>query len=356
MSNEIIEEWVPVVIKHFGPEFEKGVFENYEVSRKCMVRNKKTKLVMSYDKRNCVHLSGATIRKMLLRHRICLGSFFPNEIPINIDEYHCDHIDGNHDNMVLSNLQWLTRGEHSIKTMVQTKDTRKSLVDKQGKIVKIVSVTGTGKVELLNTIYDSVTMASKELGLDSGNISRSARKGYLVNNQYKFEYVTYDLLEGEEFKKIGKYKVSNRGRVKMKSGLITVGADIPNTIYRNIGIKLKGDIKKRPYLVHVLILMAFVGNAPKGHVGMHNDTYNTLDDTGYQRNWVEDLKWGTQSENMQSYNDNRTDLKRVRCVDTNIEYHSIGEASRLLGLNDSNIRAVCQKKRKMCGSKRFEYC
>ena len=102
--------------------------------------------------------------------------------------------------------------------------------------------------------------------------------------------------------------------------------------------------------------MAHVRAAMEGEVGMHNDTYNTLDSTGYQRNWLCDLSWGTQQQNSQSYNDNRTDLKRVRCVDTGDEYRSAGAAGRDMGLVGSSIWAVCQKKLKKTGGKTFEYC
>ena len=351
MSNEIIEEWKPVVIKHFGQPFEK-----YEVSRYCMVRNTKTKLVLSHTKLNRVTLYGDTIQKMIKRQRICLGSFFPDDIPDDIEKMNCVFIDGDNTNMVISNLQWMTMSECSKVTNERIKGTRKSQVEKQGKKVKIVSVTGTGNIELLNTIYDSCHCASKILEIRHESISHSAVKGFLVNKQYKFEYVVQDLLPDEVFKKIGDYHVSNKGRVRMQNGLITVGRDIPNTIYRDVGIKLEGDPKTRQYHVHDLILTAHVRAAMEREVGMHNDTYNTLDSTGYQRNWLCDLSWGTQQQNVQSYNDNRTDLKRVRCIETGIEYDNANKAGRLLGLKSGNIGAVCQKKRKTTGDQTIEYC
>ena len=142
----------------------------------------------------------------------------------------------------------------------------------------------------------------------------------------------------------------------MKNGLITVGANIPDTVYRDVGIKLKGDTKMRHYRVHDLILTAFVRDVLEGEVGMHNDTYNTLDSTGYQRNWLCDLKWGTPKENSQSYHDNRTDLKRVRCVDTGDEYDNANKAGIALGLVGNHIGDVCQKKLKTTGGRSFEYC
>ena len=184
--NEIIEEWKPVVIKHYGPEFEKAVSILYEASNKCLVRNTKTKLVLSHNKMNRYLLYGATIKKMIRGQRICLGSFYPDDIK----KMNCVFIDGDNTNMVLSNLQWMTRSDTAKMTHERTKGTRKSKVEKAGKKVKIVSVTGTGDINLLNTVYDSMTTLSKKLDIRPSSICQSAKKGSLVNKQYKFEYVT----------------------------------------------------------------------------------------------------------------------------------------------------------------------
>ena len=165
----------------------------------------------------------------------------------------CVFIDGDNTYMVVSNLKWVTKSECSKLTHERTKGTRKSFLDKQGRKVKIVSTTGTGDVELLNTVYDSCYCASKKLDIRPSSISNGAIRGNWVNKQYKFEYVIQELLEDEVFKKIGEYEVSTRGRVMMKNGLITVGADIPDRIYRDVCIKLKHDVKNRKYKVHDLI-------------------------------------------------------------------------------------------------------
>ena len=212
MSNEIElndDIWKKVVIKHYGKPFEDDVRLNYEVNCYCGIRNTKTKLALSYDKMNRCVLYGDTIQKMIRRQRICLGSFFPDNIPNDIEKMSCVFIDGDNTNMVVSNLQWMTKSECSKATHERTKGTRKSKVEKQGKKVKIVEVTGTGNIDLLDTIYDSATTASKILNIRPSSIS----SGNLVKKQYKFEYVVHDLLENEVFKKIGDYQVSNRGRV-----------------------------------------------------------------------------------------------------------------------------------------------
>lgn len=86
-----IELWTPVVIRHHGEAFEKDVYENYEVSCRCRIRNAKTKKVLS-NKIDYVGLLGGGTRKMLCRYRICKASFYPDEIPEDIDNYDVDHI------------------------------------------------------------------------------------------------------------------------------------------------------------------------------------------------------------------------------------------------------------------------
>lgn len=182
--------------------------------------------------------------------------------------------------------------------------------------------------------------------------------GYWVNKQYKFKYVEEPLLDGEIFKPLGVYQVSSKGRVKMKRGNITVGSNLSgnNSKYRAVLIKLYGDVVKRHYLVHTLVWMAHVGPISNGHVIMHDDKVHTLDEEGCERNHLEDLSVGTQQQNMQSYHDNRTDLKRVRCIDNNTIYFSAAVAARELELDGSHIHKVCCKKLKTTGGKRFEYC
>lgn len=347
------EEWRPVIVRHHGKTFEKAVYEKYEVSDRCRIRNTKTKMVFS-NKNDRITLQDGGMRKIFARYRLCLASFYPNKIPDDIDNHHCDHIDGNHYNNVLSNLQWLSNSEHVKKTHAQVNGRRKSKVEKQGKKVKIVDVRNDIYKEFIGREFNSATCAACEMGLHQGAISNSARKNCWVEN-YKFQYVEEPLLEGEIFTSLGDYQVSNRGRVRMKNGKITTGTDVTGSEYRVVYLKLSHKNKRRKYYVHYLVWIAFHGQKPDGKVVMHDDTKDTLDEEGRQRNWLEDLSLGTPSENTQSYYDNRTDLKRVRCVDNGEEYKSASQAAIKLKLDSSLVHKVCQKKRKTTGGFSFEY-
>ena len=47
--------------------------------------------------------------------------------------------------------------------------------------------------------------------------------------------------------------------------------------------------------------------------------------------------------------------RRVKCIETNIVYDSIAQASKETGLSDGNISQVCKGKRKSCGGFTWEY-
>jgi hypothetical protein len=349
--NTEMERWVPVIIKHHGKEFEKSVYDTYEVSCRCRIRNKKTMRTLS-DKTDYVKLRGNNVSKSLVTYRVCLASFYPNKIPKDINNYDVDHIDGNHKNNVLSNLQWLTKNEHSKKTMKQTHGKRKSTKYKRGKMVMIVSVKDEPIIgpSMVGRTFYSQYCAEKKLNLTKDTISNCIKKGYWLGI-YKFEYITQQLLPGEIFKKWNDYHVSNRGRYKNKNGKITNGKK--HGKYRKANLTVDGVYKG--YYIHIIMWEAFNGPIPEGLVVMHNDTYKTLDDEGCERNWLEDCSLGTLSENTQSYHDNRRNIKRVRCLDDGREFICAASAGRHYGINGDLISLVCRKKRKTTFKKKFEY-
>lgn len=293
------ERWTPVIIKHHGKAFENDVYKKYEVSNKCRIRRTTTKRI-SQGKTEVFGFCGAGKRYRLRIHRVCLSSFYPNDIPHNVNDYDCDHIDGNHHNMILENLQWLKRDAHRRKTIDQTLGKRKRRV-------------------------------------------------------YKNTH-TQEIIKGEIFRKYNGYEFSNLGRIKTKKGYITRGRNQLNSKYRTFLCKLDTDSTTINHMVHVLVWRAFNGEVPEGMIVMHNDNRETLDEEGYERNWLIDLSVGTQGENVQSYHDNRLDLKKVRCLNNGTVYRCAAEAGRKLGIvNTGAINRVCRKLRKSYKGYTFEY-
>lgn len=100
----------------------------------------------------------------------------------------------------------------------------------------------------------------------------------------------------------GYYEVSSEGRVRGLDRI--VGAKLGSTrrhsgrVLRpgytasgHLMVGLCRDARPRSYTIHRLVLIAFVGPPPPGHECCHRDGVNT-------NNAVENLYWGTPSDNM----------------------------------------------------------
>lgn len=109
----------------------------------------------------------------------------------------------------------------------------------------------------------------------------------------------------------GKYEVSDRGRVRSVDRIVTTRQrkrDGSVVVHHRQGMILTPALRRgypfvglsalasdgfhrsKMFSVHVLVLKAFVGPRPDGHVGCHFDD-NPLD------NRLEKLRWGTHSDN-----------------------------------------------------------
>lgn len=85
------------------------------------------------------------------------------------------------------------------------------------------------------------------------------------------------------------YEVSNHGHVYSKSKGAMMALTVAPSGHKAVHLYRNGRSERR--LVHRLVLEAFVGPAPDGHECLHGDG-----DPG--NNFVENLRWGTHSENM----------------------------------------------------------
>lgn len=119
------------------------------------------------------------------------------------------------------------------------------------------------------------------------------------------EQSTYIQVDPETWKPIpgyeGYYEVSDHGRVRSVDRELWNGVayytrkgqnlalSTPNHGYLTVGL-CRGS-KHRSFLVHRLVLSAFVGEAPVGTEGCHNDGDCT-------NNRLENLRWDTRSENL----------------------------------------------------------
>lgn len=95
-------------------------------------------------------------------HKLVAEAYIPN--PQNLETV--DHIDEYKTHNYVSNLRWLSRGENKSRSWS-----------------KSVRCIETGQ------IFESVTIAAKEMGLDQGNISNVCNGKYKTTKGFHFEFV-----------------------------------------------------------------------------------------------------------------------------------------------------------------------
>ena len=337
-------------------QYEAGVwktipgFSKYEVNNMSEIRNKKTKRVLKTNKEQRVDLSDENNKKHMVRvYSVSLMAFFPDIPRLKT----VDHIDENHLNHNLSNLQWETRGDNSRKSNLLRPRTNRT---KQSKAVLMYDSHGTFIRE-----YKSANEAARELELKQGSISACCRgkRNTCGDDKYTFKFKEkYEDIPGEVWKPIvtttiitedkegdsdselketskqqrGVAYVSNYGRIKTKNGIITKGKIEP----RRPQYRVYGGAD-----VHTIVWDAF-GNRSRYELSddkkrlfvLHDDNV-PLDEDGCRSNAIEHLRLGTASENMRestAIGNKKKYCKRVQQLDDNgniiAEYPSIANAAR----------------------------
>jgi hypothetical protein len=165
-----------------------------------------------------------------------------------------------------------------------------------------------------------------------------------------------DVIENETWKNIEFndifLKASNKGRIKLPSGLITYGWKSPNGY---LGISVTNKHKQRKYtFVHRLVALAFLKHIDNDFVVNHKD-FNK------QNNCVENLEWVSQQQNSihstKNWTANPRKCKIVKISANKIitTYESIHEAASKNNTSKGNICLCCQGKRKTAGGFQWKY-
>ncbi len=164
-------------------------------------------------------------------------------------------------------------------------------------------------------------------------------------------------IEGYE----GIYDVSNLGRVRayprigsQTSKIRLMKFAIDKNGYKKVN--LTKNSKKKRFFVHRLVAQAFIPNPENKPQVNHKSGQK-------DQNNVENLEWVTQSENAKhsfrvlGQPPNKTNCRKIRCVELDKTFASIAEASRKTGVGASEIGKVARHvpRYKTAGGVRWEY-
>ena len=199
--------------------------------------------------------------------------------------------------------------------------------------------------------------AARELGLDSGAISRCCRGRYKKTGGYEFRWGVPNeeaVLEGEVWKPYESAWVSSFGRYKSSKGVVSTPKP-KQSGYVRVGVNGKD------HQIHVLMAIAFA--LPK------RDDQDTVDHINNDPscNHLENLRWANQSEQTKhSYATNKNRGSSAQRTSKPVEGREVGaeewvpyassmEAARLLELNPGHISACCSGKVKRVGGYEFRW-
>ena len=163
----------------------------------------------------------------------------------------------------------------------------------------------------------------------------------------------------------GKYMVSNWGRVKSlnyrntgKEGIMKLNKNKDGYLQ----VQLHQDGKAKMYLVHQLVATAFIEN-PEGYTVVNHKDENPKNNNVDNLEWCSVLYNNTYNGRAKKIGEKLTNhpkmSKPIIGIDKRtgliLEFPSIMEASRQLGINSGHICECCNGKRKSAGGYVWQY-
>jgi hypothetical protein len=227
-----------------------------------------------------------------------------------------DHIDNNYKNNNITNLQWLSISDNSkkgqettvLKTNLNGGRNGKYILIKKKNELHIKDYTKSIIIGTFRSIEYATRFIKETLNKDISNKSLASKITRAIKNPhysvYGFHFETFiNDIDSEIWKELPKnisrddktYNVSSFGRVRNSFG------DYMFPSQNRYNIKYPYVvINYNKYPIHYLVWTAFFGEVPDNMIILHNDLA-PLNENGSYRNYLEDLRIGSYSQNSQEY-------------------------------------------------------
>lgn len=323
------DEWKEILPKYPG----------YWINKKGEVKGKRGELLTShinlggYKIINIISYDNRQLKESL--HRLLALIFIPN--PEN--KKYVDHINRNKLDNHISNLRWCTATENnSNRTLSNMKGTPRKVIqlDLDDNEIKI---------------WDSMVDITKELNIPHSNISKVCSGERQTAGGFKWKYVDYETIEGEEWKDLIiddiTLGISSHGRIYTVRNFITYG-------YFDDGY-MRFHINKKQYSVHRLVCLVFDPiQTPENYVVNHIDGNKT-------NNHYLNLEWTTQSDNIIKAHDIGLIERRKKVIQYTLDgdyiqsFESLTSAEEKTCIGKSEISKVCKNKQKTAGGYIWKY-